>query len=751
MLEARRLLSMTRLLTLTGAGGSGKTRLALEVARSLADVYTDGVWLTELAPLSDPALAPQAVARAVGVREQPGRQLADTLVEHLRTGNLLLVLDNCEHLVEAAAHLAEILLRACPDLRVLATSRETLGVRGEVVLPVPPLSVPDANQALSIEGLMSTEAVRLFVDRARSRLPGFALTEENAAAAARVCRGLDGIPLAIELATARTRAMTVEQIADRLEGSLRLLSVGGRTTEPRHRTLRATLDWSHELLSEPERELFRRLAVFAGGWTLEAAEEVCSAGDAGRDGVLDLLSRLVEKSLVVADAGRYRMLEPIRQYSWERLEESGEKEGLRARHAGYYLWLAEKVRPELMGPEPGPWLARLEREIGNLRAALSWALEEGSGDERVETGLRLANALARFWDTQGPNEGRRWMEKGLARGVEVPPAVRAEALREAGFIAVYEWDPRSIEMLAEALEIYRGLGDKAGMLLAVENLGHALAHHATPEVAGPIVAEVEALLGGSDDRNVQAQLINFLGFAAEVESDHEETRLRWKEALAIYREVGDLRNLARCLPSLGMITLSHHDVEEAAGYFEEGLAMQRDVRYRAVIFFHLMGLAAVATHRGQARRAARLYGATEKLRETSGFSLSALASSEYDYEGYVATVRASLDERAFEAAWNEGRSLSLEEAIEYALGADDASAPGDEDGDHVEGLDLLTRREREVAALIGHGFSNREIARELAISERTVETHVGKILRKLSLHSRTQIAARMIQRRAASY
>jgi hypothetical protein len=228
-------------------------------------------------------------------------------------------------------------------------------------------------------------------------------------------------------------------------------------------------------------------------------------------------------------------------------------------------------------------------------------------------------------------------------------------------------------MLTEALDIYKELGDQPGMLLAAENLGHALAHHATPEVAGPIVAEVEALLGGSGDRNIQARFINFLGFAAEVENDHEETRLRWKESLAIYREVGDVWNIARCLPSLGMITLSHHDVEEAAGYFEEGLAMQRHIQYKTVIFFHLMGLSAVATHWGQLRRAAKLFGASEKLRETSGFSLSALASSEYDYEGYVATVRAGLDQEAFEAAWNEGRALSLEEAVEYALGQEDSS------------------------------------------------------------------------------
>jgi tetratricopeptide (TPR) repeat protein len=391
---------------------------------------------------------------------------------------------------------------------------------------------------------------------------------------------------------------------------------------------------------------------------LEAVEEVCSGEDIERDDVLDLLSRLVEKSLVVADAGRYRTLEPIRQYAWEKLEESGETELLRERHARYYLKLAQRVEPELMGAKPAPWLAALEREVGNLQAALSWTLDEGSNDERVETGLRLANALARFWDTYGPGEGRRWFEKGLTRDVQLPPEVRAEALREAGFIAAYEWDPRSIEMLAEAFELYREIGDQADMLLAVEHLGHALAHHATPEVAAPIVAEVEALLGGAGDRNIEAHYANFLGFAAEVESNHEETRLRWKEALAIYRELGDFRNIARVLPSLGFITVSHHDVEEAARYFEEGLAMVRDIRYKTMIFFHLMGLAAVATHRGQVRRAAKLFGAGEVLLETGDFSLATLASSEYDYEGYLDLVRAGLEDEEFEAAWTEGRRMS---------------------------------------------------------------------------------------------
>lgn len=745
MLEIKRLLSMTRLLTLTGAGGSGKRRLALEVARNLLGACWDAVWLVELAPLSNPLLAAQAVAQALGVREQPGRAFEDTLKDYLSTKNLLLVLDNCEHLLDSVAHLTEKLLSACPKLRILATSREPLAVRGEVVWMVPPLSLPGADGGSIIEGLIRYEAIGLFVDRARARLPGFELTEENAGAAVRVCRRLEGIPLAIELATARMGALPVKQVAERLEVSLKLLSTGARTTEPRHRTMRAALEWSYELLNELEKKLFGRLSVFAGSTTLEAAEEVCSGEGIEQDDVLDLLFRLVEKSLVVVDAGRYRMLEPIKQYAREKLEEAAKMaalpspEQVRERHARYYLRLAQRVEPELMGAEPAPWLAALEREVGNLQAALAWTLDGGSSSERVEMGLRLANALARFWDTHSPGEGRRWFEKGLSRGVQLPPQVRAEALREAGFMAAYEWDPRSIEMLAEAFELYKELGDQADMLLAVEHLGHALAHHATPEVAAPILAEVETLLKDSGDPNIEAHYVNFLGFAAEVEGNHEETRLRWKEALAIYRDLGDHRNIARCLPSLGIITLSQHDVEEAARYFEEGLGMVRDIRYKTMIFFHLMGLAAVATHRGQARRAAKLFGASEVLQETGGFSFATLASGGYDYEGYLDLVRTGLDRETFETAWSEGRALSTEDAIGYALGSEVNSAASGA-RERAENLDPLSRREREVAILVGQGFTNRRIAEELGINERTVETHVGKMLRKLGLRSRTQIA-----------
>src|SRR5215208_8121308 len=391
--------------------------------------------MVELAPLSEPGLLAQEMAGALGVTELSGEPLADTLADFLGGKEILLVLDNCEHLIEAAARLAEYLLHWCPRLRVLATSREPLGIAGEVVWQVVPLSLPDRDEPASVVGLMRYEALRLFVDRARLRLPDFELTEKNAGAVARVCRKLGGIPLAIELATARMGALAVEQVAQRLETSLDVLKGASRTALPRQQTLRATLDWSYELLSQPERKLYGRLSVFTGGFSLEAAEAVGATDDIEQHEVLESLLSLVDKSLVVAEAAnegrmRYRMLEPVRQYGLERLEMSGEVQEVRRRHAGYFLALAEEAEPRLRGPEQAAWFERLDAENDNLRGALSWLLEQGEG----VLALRLSGALGEFWHVRGHlEEGRRWLEATLARGDDAP--ARIKALLHAGWIA----------------------------------------------------------------------------------------------------------------------------------------------------------------------------------------------------------------------------------------------------------------------------------------------------------------------------
>jgi predicted ATPase len=424
--EVKRRLGDTRLLTLTGPGGCGKTRLAMAVAFEMVGGFENGVWWAGLALLSDPTLVVQEVSQVLGVREAPGRSPTEALAQHLEHKKTLLVLDNCEHLIDACAELVDTLLRSCPKLHILATSREALGVGGEIAWLVPPLALPDPGDRAPVEELGRYEGIRLFRERARSVAPTFELGEGNAPAVARLCRQLEGVPLAIELAAARTRVLSVEQILKRLEDSLKLRAGSDRTAPERQRTLRGTLDWSYDLLSEAERLLFARLSVFAGGWTLEAAEAVGAGDDIEEEDVLDLLSKLVDKSFVVVEGTSgenglgYRMLEPVRQYGYERLEGSGEAEAVRRRHAEYYLALVEEAEPELR--EQGAWLESLEAEHANRRAALGWALDpvedaqEPAGAERAELGLRLAAALAqgRFWNAYGPSEGRRWLERGLA-------------------------------------------------------------------------------------------------------------------------------------------------------------------------------------------------------------------------------------------------------------------------------------------------------------------------------------------------
>jgi predicted ATPase len=394
--EVKRLLADTRLLTLTGAGGCGKSRLALQVASELLRDYADGVWLSQLAPLADLAFVPQTIASVLRVPEQPGRLVSETLVRALRFKSLLLVVDNCEHLLSACAELADALVRACSTLRILATSQEPLGVPGEAVWRVPSLSVPSAGRLSPVDHLMQCESVRLFVERATFSQPGFTLTDSNAAAVVQVCRRLDGIPLAIELAAARVKVLTVEQIAARLDNRFRLLTGGSQRGLPRQRTLRAAMDWSYGLLSEKERAVLQRLSTFAGGWTLEAAEAVCSGNGIEAADVLDLLTQLVDKSLVAVETqgeeARYRHPETVRQYSLDRLMESEEAADVRRRHRDWYLGPAERAEPELRGPGQVAWLEQLEMEHDNLRAALEWSrTEEGE----AEAGVRLAGALYR--------------------------------------------------------------------------------------------------------------------------------------------------------------------------------------------------------------------------------------------------------------------------------------------------------------------------------------------------------------------
>jgi predicted ATPase/DNA-binding SARP family transcriptional activator len=474
-LDVKRTLAMTRLLTLTGTGGSGKTRLALEVARSLVRSYPDGVWLVELAGLPDGNLVPQAVAGALGIREQPNQSLTDTLVEAYRSKQMLLVLDNCEHLVEAAAQLMDVLLDSCPHLRVMTTSREALAVAGEVVWRVLPLSLPDPERPSTTRVLERFESVRLFVERARQRDPAFALTADNAQSVAEICRQLDGIPLALELAAARVGTLGIAQISERLENSLGLLTASNRQAARRQWTLRGALDRSYELLLCDEKKLFRRLSVFAGGWTLKAAAFVGSRDGVEELEVLELLSRLVDKSLVmvteisVSNGVRYRFLEPVRQFAREKLDENRNAEVIRGRHAAFFLALAEEAEPQLRGPEQAAWFDRLDIELDNLRAGLAWLLEH----EKFELGLKMSEALLFFWMWRVLlREGRRWLEDGLSKGGTVTAAVRADALSGLGDLAIMLGEyAKAMTLLEESLALYREASDGNGIAGCLCDLG----------------------------------------------------------------------------------------------------------------------------------------------------------------------------------------------------------------------------------------------------------------------------------------
>jgi predicted ATPase/class 3 adenylate cyclase len=618
--EVKRLLNEKRLVTLTGSGGTGKTRLALQTAADLLDSFPNGAWLVELAPLSDPDLVPQAVASALGVREQPGRSMQDTLTDYLREKKLLLILDNCEHLIEACAVLADMLLHACPGLKILATSREALGIAGEVPFRVPSLSTPDTGHLPPIPTLLQYEAVRLFSERAATVFPSFTVTDDNASALSRVCRRLDGIPLAIELAAARVRMLSVEQIAARLDDCFRILTGGSRTALPRLQTLRALIDWSYDLLSESERLLLRRLSVFAGGWLLEAAEAVCADEVAGMD-VLGLLTQLVNKSLVVVDYeqeqdARYRLLETVRQYACEKLAETGEGERVRTRHLAYFLQFAEEASPHLFRTEQLDWLRRLEMEHDNLRAALEWALD-GAEDKPPgppEAGLRLANALFRFW-----------LMRALCRALGDKPGI-ASALRLKGFQLFLDHNPSASLFFEESLVIYRELGDKSGIASTLYNLGQiAQVNVYDIPAARHFYEESLKLHRETGDRRGMAFALNDLGLLAMDQGDLPAAEAFLEESLSLARELGDKDGTAMYLTNLGVVALGQADYPQAVKLFEEGLTIAREVGDKQIIAGDLNGLGRVARFRGDCRQAAEL--------QTESLSISRQMEDKYQTAG----------------------------------------------------------------------------------------------------------------------
>jgi predicted ATPase/DNA-binding SARP family transcriptional activator/DNA-binding CsgD family transcriptional regulator len=735
--EVERLLGTTRLLTITGAGGSGKTRLAQEVARDLTEAYADGVWLAELAAVTEGSLVGGAIAEVLRVPERPGRPLEVTLVDALREKHVLLVLDNCEHLVSDVARLVEFLLRSCPGLRILATSREILGSSGEVSWQAPPLSGPGPAHSMTCEELEGYESVRLFVQRARYRNPAFALTRQNAAAVAEICARLEGIPLAIELAAARV-GLSVQEIANRLDDSLVLLTAGNRTALPRQRTLRGALDWSHDLLSEPERVLFRRLSTFAGGWTLQAAEGVGSGAGIDEHEVLDLLSQLVDKSLVLANATedgtvRYRLLEPVRQYARERLQKSGESKTVQLRHARWCLELVEEALGGLRGSEQASWVGLMQVEHANAQAALAWSL----GSE-PETALRLAATLGYFWYRYGHIiEGRHWLETVLEQTGGTETTTRAKALRLAGVLSeesgLYE---RAEKLHEQGLALYRRLENREGIAASLTSLG-ALAY-AVGDLERAMSLTQESLvlkreLGDEralmSSRNNLAEMMQKAGELAKAQSLFEEN-LRSDE---ISR---DEWGAAVSRLNLGILAIEQGDSVRSETLLFEALRAFRRLRDDDASTECLESLAGAAGTRGERIRAATLFGAAEAAREELGVPIRPVDLERY--ERFVARSRRGQDETSWASAWSRGRALSLQQAIDHALSLESVVTT---EAESERSSNPLTTREREVAHLVARGWTNRRISETLSISQRTVTTHVGRILKKLELRSRSQLAA----------
>ena len=707
-----------RLVTLTGTGGVGKTRLALGVAAAVNADFADGICLVALAPLIDPGLVLSTIAQALGVQEQGSRPLLEGLQDHLREKQLLLLLDNFEQVVSAAPVVAELLV-AAPRLRVLVTSRTSLHLSGEHEFVVPPLALPDLRNLPPPDRLLQYGAIRLFVARAQAAHSAFVMTGENATAIAAICQQVDGLPLAIELAAGRSKLFAPQALLSRLRNRLTLLVGGAQDLPLRQQTLRGTIAWSYDLLGQDEKALFRRLAVFVGGCTLEAAEAVCTAqGDLLID-VLEAVAALVDKSLLRQETQadgqpRLLMLETIREYALERLATSGEAEAVQRQHAIFFLRFSEEAEPKIRGAEHFLWRTRLEVEHDNLRAALRWTLES----QEAEMGMRLAFSLVAFWRaTNQDREGRNWCEQVLAQpGTSARTAARAMALLAAGAMTMYQGDLPQAQLLLEesiaigrevgrdakrtlalalallaygallqgnlgaarelaeeGVRLFREVGEAWGTALALNHLGRATLELGDPVAARPLLEESAALFRAGNMQRLALPL-NTLGRVALRQGDDTGARAYCEEALAVAQATGDELFIAEALAQLGTVALHVGDSGQATALYQQSLTLIWTRGYRECIAEDLAGLAATASLLGQPERAARLFGAVEALREVSGIRLSPLPRADYDRA--VEGIRAHLDEATFAQAREKGRAMPLEQAIAEALATQDEPPTG---------------------------------------------------------------------------
>jgi non-specific serine/threonine protein kinase len=793
--QVRQLLKAARVVTLTGVGGIGKTRLALELAEHLLPTYSDGVWLVDLTHVRESSRVPAALSAVLGLRDT-GAPNIDQLIGFLRSKSMLVLLDNCEHMVQACAELTVSLLWACRDVQVLATSREPLGLLGEVIWRVPGMTLSVSSEAPNGDLLRKSDGMQLFVDRATAVSHGFRLNSDNWVAVDSICRQLDGIPLGIELAAARVNVLTPVQIAARLHGGYGLLESGGRMTSPRHQTLRAAVEWSYGLLNNAEQTLFNRLSVFAGGCCLEAAETICADdgeqnGRIGGTDIVALTIRLVNCSTVEAEAHggtlRYRQVETLRQYAEHRLAETGETTVRRDRHLDWYLNLAEVASPELSGPDQRMWLLRLEREQDNLRMAMRFSLEDPPDSQRC---LRLAWALHTFWLRHGhAQEGLTWLDRALDHhppGIPADTLARVNALKAAGILAVAQRDYDTAEVrFAAGLRAARELNDLTAIAEGAFQLGRN--RYRLGYAARAVALIEESLATWRRQRSQDADAVRRCQQAlAELRGDFEHAADLLEERLGSARRVGDAWEIATMTANLGVFAYLRdehskatdllecsraifEDLEEWVGvawcithmgraarrrgelaaardHFSDGLALFQRTGVAWGVADCIEGQAGLLILMKQFERAACLLASAEKIREANSAWRAPRSSQRLRDD--VSALRGALGYGRFDSAWRDGREWTIDTAISVIGDHKSNSRYSSTERGLGAGPDTLTPREFEVATLISRGLSNHQVAEELIIAPSTAERHVANILAKLGLTSRTQVAAWILQRSA---
>ncbi|MQY31860.1 protein kinase domain-containing protein [Nocardia aurantia] len=742
MAEAKRLLASSRLVTLAGIGGVGKTRLALRVASAVRRDFADGTWWIDLADVSDPSLLVGIVAATLGLPDESTRTMSEVVVEFLAARQALVVIDNCEQMVADVARLVDTWLRACPRLRVLATSRELLNITGEAVLLVPPLAVPDPNRKQSLRGLPKYGAVTLFADRAAAAVPGFELDEHNMATVARICVRLDGLPLAIELAAARLRVMSPEQILQRLTDRYALLTRSSRTAPTRQQTLRWCIDWSYQLCDPLEQQLWARLSVFAGGFELDAAEGVCGE-DMPVDGVLDGLAALVDKSILIRDESgavvRFRMLETLRDYGRRQLQSAGADQRLSRRHLDWCQRLASDAEAGWISERQLDWIARLDREQPNFREALEYSVAENSDEATAAAGLRTASALAVFWAFRAMNgEGRRWLDRFLDRPLVYSVPDRAKALYAGILMAAFQDDSRSVDTLAAQARALAGADPASGASTLIDQTDAfaAFFHRDYARIRSAAERGLQ-VFGGDQPEYMYLICLELLGWAHLLNDDPGRSMECYEQILTITEARGESLYRSSALWGTAIGAWQQGEPRRAQILLEKALRVDQPARSPFLAATSLEAMAWIASP-DAAEYAAILMGAVQAYWQSAG--VHGIPHLMHYHDECEQRARAALGDRGFAAAFRRGRAMDMPAAVSYALGEE----PEDEKR-AIGGFAELTLRERQVAELVAQGLTNKQIAAKLVISQRTVHGHVEHILAKLGFNSRTKIAAWVVE------